>query len=345
MEGTIAGLLICCTGLAFFTGFLLKKFIKEPIAILGKIAESYSRGDYHPEMNVIPYREFKTVVAVLIKMGDTIEAQMNELKKAEASLRKHRDSLEEAIAKRTVELEASNQKLHHEIQHRKQTQEALRMNEQRLDAILRSSPVGIGLVVEERLDWANETLYLMVGYDEAELLHRDIGILFQEPDEHERYLKTLTRSISKSSPNSMETQWVRKDGTVFDCIVRVYPHDIDDPSKGRIVAVADISDRKASEHAVREKDRLQGVLELSGAVSHEMNQPLMSALGYIDLLQMNMREDDPNMQGIEKIKIQLDRMTDITKKLVEISDYQTKDYLGGQIVDLSKSADPDSGEG
>jgi PAS domain S-box-containing protein len=336
LKVVIAGLLICVTGLIIFTGFLLKKLIKEPMAVLGEIAGSYSKGNYHPIINFTPYKEFDTFVSVLFEMGETIESQMNELRNAEDSLKQHRDCLEETVAERTKELKIANKKLQNEIGHREQAQEALRMNEQRLEAILRSSPVGIGLVVQERLNWANETMYLMIGYEENELLDQDICILFKET---KQCFKTLTNSIFKSSSNSFETQWIRKDGTVFDCIIRMYPLDIGDPAKGQIFAVADISDRKASEKVLREKDRLQGVLELSGAISHDMNQPLMSALGYFDLILLDMMEDDPNFHRIDKIKIQLERMSNITKKLMKISRYQTKEYLNGQILDLSKSSD------
>ncbi len=213
------------------------------------------------------------------------------------------------------------------------------MNEQRLEAILRSSPVGIGLVVKEQLNWANETMCLMVGYEEKELLNKDIRMFFKDPKEYKRCFKTLTKSIPQSYLNSIENQLTRKDGTAFDCIIRAYPLDIGDLTKGQIIAIADISDKKASEQTLREKDQLQGIFELSSAVSHEMNQPLMSVFGYFDLILLDMLEDDPNFHRINKIKIQLERMSNITKKLMKISRYQTKEYLNSQILDLSKSSD------
>ena len=88
----------------------------------------------------------------------------------------------------------------------------------------------------------------------------------------------------------------------------------------------------------REKDRLQGVLELSGAVCHEMNQPLMSIQGYFDLILMDISEDSPFYSKINKIQVQMDRLSDITKKLMEISRYETKDYLKEKIVDISKAS-------
>jgi PAS domain S-box-containing protein len=102
----------------------------------------------------------------------------------------------------------------------------------------------------------------------------------------------------------------------------------------KISVLTDITSRKESEKVVREKDRLQGVLEVSGAVCHEMNQPLMSALGYFDLIMLDMPEDDANYPRICKIQTQLERISDITKKLMKISRYQTRDYLDGKIYDF-----------
>jgi len=103
----------------------------------------------------------------------------------------------------------------------------------------------------------------------------------------------------------------------------------------KISVLTDVTSRKESEKIVREKDRLQGVLELSGAVCHEMNQPLMGAFGYSDLILMDMSEDDINRSKMEKLQIQLKRISNITKEMMKISRYQTKDYLNEKILDLA----------
>jgi C4-dicarboxylate-specific signal transduction histidine kinase len=103
----------------------------------------------------------------------------------------------------------------------------------------------------------------------------------------------------------------------------------------KISVLTDITDRKETEEISREKDRLHAVLELSGAVCHEMNQPLMSISGYFELILLDMHETDPNFSRIKKIQAQLERMAGITKKLMKISTYQTKDYLNGKILDIA----------
>ena len=47
---------------------------------------------------------------------------------------------------------------------RAQAEEALRENEKKRYAILHIFPVGIGLVINRKLDWANETMYKIVGF-------------------------------------------------------------------------------------------------------------------------------------------------------------------------------------
>ncbi|OFZ65191.1 MAG: hypothetical protein A2328_10135 [Bdellovibrionales bacterium RIFOXYB2_FULL_36_6] len=106
----------------------------------------------------------------------------------------------------------------------------------------------------------------------------------------------------------------------------------------KISVLTDVTARKESEEIIREKDRLQGALELSKAVCHEMTQPLMSVLGYFDLILLDMHADDPNYSRICKIQKQLERMSDITKKLMKISRYQTKDYLNEKILDLYETS-------
>jgi hypothetical protein len=50
-----------------------------------------------------------------------------------------------------------------------------------------------------------------------------------------------------------------------------------------------------------------------------------------------MPETDPHFPRIKKIQAQLGRMADITKKLMQISRYRTKDYLNRKIVDIDGS--------
>lgn len=90
------------------------------------------------------------------------------------------------------------------------------------------------------------------------------------------------------------------------------------------------------------EEKLRCVIEVAGGICHELNQPVMSVLGYAELLLMDLPKDHEMHRNVEKIKEQTERLGQITKKLMGITTYQTKDYMGGisQIIDIDRSVVP-----
>lgn len=88
------------------------------------------------------------------------------------------------------------------------------------------------------------------------------------------------------------------------------------------------------------RQRLQGVLEMAGAVCHELNQPLQVVSGYTEMLMTEVADDDPIRESLEKILEGVEKMGNLTSKLMQITDYQTRGYLDGKlsIIDINKSA-------
>ena len=92
------------------------------------------------------------------------------------------------------------------------------------------------------------------------------------------------------------------------------------------------------QNALAEKEKFQGVLEMAGAICHEFNQPLMVISGYSEMLSMDLSEDDPHYEICRNIYEQVHRLGNITKKLMGITKYKTKNYLEGSIVDLDEAS-------
>jgi hypothetical protein len=103
------------------------------------------------------------------------------------------------------------------------------------------------------------------------------------------------------------------------------------------MSVSDISWRKQAEQDRMEREKLQGVLEMAGAVCHEMNQPLQELfLRVADAL-----ENNPHLASdIGSIKVQASRLREITFKLMRITRYRAKEYIAGQmIIDIDGASD------
>jgi CheY-like chemotaxis protein len=93
-------------------------------------------------------------------------------------------------------------------------------------------------------------------------------------------------------------------------------------------------------YEVARRQKLQGVLEMAGAVCHELNQPLHVVTGYSEMLLVDLDESDPKAKTLRIIKAQVDRIRELTRRIMHITQYRTKDYLGGRhsIVDIAEAS-------
>ncbi len=90
----------------------------------------------------------------------------------------------------------------------------------------------------------------------------------------------------------------------------------------------------------QERIRLEGILEMAGAASHELNQPLQIILGKIELLLMELDPSHPLYTSLSVIKEQALRIASITKKIGRIVRYESKEYPGGmKMVDIHRSSE------
>jgi two-component system cell cycle sensor histidine kinase/response regulator CckA len=179
------------------------------------------------------------------------------------------------------------------IKERNQALETLRESEQRMKAILRASPVGIGLAMNRTINWANETLSRMLGYQSEELMGRTARILYQDDNEYERVGRQLYTESSRTEPATVETQWVRKDREILDCMLFSCPLDPQDASKGYIVAANDTSEFRRFEAQLQRAQKMEAIGTLAGGVAHDLNNILTGLVSYPELLLMQMSIDNP----------------------------------------------------
>jgi len=93
------------------------------------------------------------------------------------------------------------------------------------------------------------------------------------------------------------------------------------------------------QNELREREKLQGVLEMAGAICHELNQPLQTVSGFSELLLMDMETGSPNYETLKKIKAGIKRIGDLTHKIMRITRYQSKPYLNeSKIIDIEKAS-------
>jgi PAS domain S-box-containing protein len=138
-----------------------------------------------------------------------------------------------------------------DITDRKRAEESLQESKARVESIFRSSPIGIGVVVDRMITEANERLCEMTGYSREELLCKSAMMLYPTAEEYEHVGLIKYSMISERGTGYVETRWKRKDGSVVDILLSSSPI-ISGNLSGEVTFTAlDITERKKTEEALK----------------------------------------------------------------------------------------------
>lgn len=202
---------------------------------------------------------------------------------------------------------------------RRRAEKALRESQEKLKAILKASPVGIGLVCNRKLDWANEGMYRMTGYEQGSQIGQSVRILYPDDKEYNRVGRELYAGITKTGIGHVETRLVQKDGTTFDCRIQACNLDPTNPAKGQIIALTDISKTNLFEAQLLQACKMEAVGTLAGGISHDFNNLLQAIMGYTQLLLLNQSEEDPKFAQLKQIEKSAQRGGELTRQLLTFS--------------------------
>lgn len=99
-----------------------------------------------------------------------------------------------------------------------------------------------------------------------------------------------------------------------------------------VIVNRDITERKQLEQQLYLSQKLEAVGRLSGGVAHDFNNLLGVIIGYSEVMQRRMRQDDPFREAIDEILKAGKRATSLTQQLLAFS---RKQVLEPRILDLN----------
>jgi PAS domain S-box-containing protein len=209
--------------------------------------------------------------------------------------------------------------------------------EERYRLLFELSPSGIILEDQDGtiLD-VNEAFCRSIGYTRKELIGKHVSIL-AHPDVKDQVNDNISRLLSGEVLKHNEKS-VRKNGTICYMELNETKVVLPDGRVGILCIADDFTERVKAEEEYMQRQKLQGALELAGAVCHELNQPLTIISITSDLLK-DFPEVKNLLENLDIIKKETSRMGEITKKLMKITKYETRNYLNGnKIVDIDKAS-------
>ncbi len=141
-----------------------------------------------------------------------------------------------------------------DITERRRAEEALKERQARVDSIFRAAPTGIGVVSNRILLEVNDRICDMTGYSREELVGNSARMLYPTQEEFDFVGSEKYRQIQAMGTGSVETRWLRKDGSIIDIILSSTPIIVGDLSAGVTFTALDITERKKMEGVIRESE-------------------------------------------------------------------------------------------
>ncbi|MFN7994196.1 MAG: PAS domain S-box protein [Bryobacteraceae bacterium] len=221
--------------------------------------------------------------------------------------------------RRAKALERANAELEQQITQRKQWGEALRQAKERLETVIRTSPLAmVSFDPHGRITSWNPTAERMLGWKEQEILHESLpspGI--EQRDD----LRKLTERPAESEPLAgMEGRCQRKDGSWLEVAIWTAPlMGTAGSVSGFMAVLADISEQKRLQDQLRDSQKMEMIGRLAGGVAHDFNNLLTVINGYSRMLLESLPVEDPHHERAEEILKAGNRAASLTGQLLAIS--------------------------
>jgi PAS domain S-box-containing protein len=250
-----------------------------------------------------------------------LQREVAERAAAEEAVRSLAGGLEERIKERTAELEAAKEHLEQDIDVRRQTEEALSAEKERLAVTLRS--IGDGVIatdVHGHIILMNRVAEELTGWNQAEAVRHRLSEVFRLADRWTRkpfpdpVQAVIRAGIARDLPghallfcrDGRERLIADSAAPIFDRQSRI---------TGAVLVFRDVTERRRIEEQLANADKLASVGILAAGIAHDFNNLLTGIFGYIDLARESCPEGGVHEKLSKALEI-LDRAHGLSSQLL-----------------------------
>lgn len=209
--------------------------------------------------------------------------------------------------------------------------------EEELEHSRNSALIGSYIVQKGRFVYVNPQFCKITGYAQNELTGmKSLDLVHADYQDH--VLECARQMLAGRRTTPYEFRVVDRMGQIKWVMETVTPvkHQ---GTRAALGYFMDITQQQQVAQEQRDKEKLRAILEMAGAVSHELNNPLQVVLIGIEKLAAPNLKPAQKQDLIQLIKKHTLRMMELSAKIQKISQYATKDYVQGKkIFDIDAAA-------
>jgi len=185
--------------------------------------------------------------------------------------------------------------------------------------ILDNTTVGIAFVRNRIFEWVNPRLPEILGLPVEEVQGQSTRLLYENETRFETAGVKAYQSLSTGNWFEFESSLTHSGG--FPRYSRIIGKALDPnhPQEGSIWIFEDITERRKSEEALRQGQKLESLGVLAGGIAHDFNNLLTAILGNIQLAQMELEETSTIAPSLESAALAALKASDLTKQMLAYS--------------------------
>ncbi len=260
------------------------------------------------------------------QLNKELVVEIEERKRGEAELQKHREHLQELVDEQTAALSCANEKLKADVAERKQMEEMLRQSREFIVRIIDTVDDGIIVVDRDyRIISANLAYCRQVNHSQEQLIGRPCHVIAHNsptPCHDEERDCPIAGSFATGLPQTALHIHKDEEGKSLNIAIKSFP--LKD-SAGQIFSaigvLSNVTEKLKVEEQMRNTQKLESLGILAGGIAHDFNNLLSGLFGYIDLARQRAVEGDSDNTAkyLAKTLAVFDRARHLTRQLLTFS--------------------------
>ncbi|MCB4769539.1 response regulator [Ancylobacter sp. Lp-2] len=194
----------------------------------------------------------------------------------------------------------------------------VRSSDERFRHLYRHTPLPLhSLGPDGRIQQVSHSWLELLGYREEEVMGRLLTDFMTTESARRRNEEHWPRLLSAGELHEAEYTMIAKDGRQIDCVLSaVAERDADGHLTKTLCGLVDVTERRRTESALRQAQKLEAVGQLTGGIAHDFNNLLAVIVGNLELARRRAQDDDRLRMLLENTMQAAQRGAALTQRML-----------------------------